>query len=509
MSPVAALRASAVPAAALAAALAATPAQAQLAAEDVWQAWQSYAAVGGSTMQAGTVSRDGATLTASKIRIESVSDEIVASIVLDSVAFTEQADGTVSVAMPDSYDMRLAGDQGQLMVLNIRQPGFRLLVSEGDNGLSHTLTAPEVTASVTEFVAPGGGPDVMNVRMTALGVAGNYDIPLAPGGPSSTDFSVGALNAGVEVRDASGEFVTFDYAATGLVLGFVGAGMDQVSRLEDGDLASALDEGLALAISFGYDTLRYAFDMDADGNQATGGGTAMTGQTRFVLNADEVSFNSGSRNGEFTFAGSELPMPQMTLKAAELGYGFSLPTKGAPTPQPAELLLRLVDLVLPEDVWAMADPAGRIPRGPASLVLDLGAQLVLPADLFGMETMFGYMMGGPLEAAQPTALDIRSLEVRAGGAELIGDGGFTFDPSDTQTFPGIPRPAGVLNLVLRGGTQLLDTLVAMGMIPEDQAQGARMMMALFARPGDGPDELISKLELREDGSIFANDMRIQ
>ena len=49
----------------------------------------------------------------------------------------------------------------------------------------------------------------------------------------------------------------------------------------------------------------------------------------------------------------------------------------------------------------------------------------------------------------------------------------------------------------------------MGLIPEDQAVGARLMLGLFARPGDGPDTLVSTIEMKEDGSILANGQRIR
>jgi hypothetical protein len=496
-------------AAALAALLAAPAAQAQLTADAVWQAWQEYSALAGQTMQAGSLSRDGATLTASKVRIESGADDILVAVALDSIAFTEQADGTVAVAMPDAYDMVMTGDMGQRVVLNLRHPGLRLSVAEAPDGLVHSLAAPEMSMALAELEGPGEAPEAVVAQITALGVTGRYNVPVTPGGASNTELAIGALNAGLEIRQSNGEHVDIDYAATGVTLNAGGAGLDQMARMEEGDLAGALADGLSIALSLGYDTLRYSFDIDADGNEAAGGGTAIDGDTRFVLNRGEFSFRSGSRNTEINVSGSELPMGAISLKASELGYGFSLPVSGAPTPQPASLLLRLVDLILPDEVWGMADPTGQIQRGPATLVLDLAAQLMLPSDLFGMETMFGYMFGGPLDVVQPAALEIRALQLRAAGAELTGDGSFTFDASDMETIPGVPRPTGVLNLALRGGTQLLDTLVAMGLVPPDQAQGARMMLALFARPGSGPDELVSKLELREDGSIFANDMRIQ
>jgi hypothetical protein len=61
---------------------------------------------------------------------------------------------------------------------------------------------------------------------------------------------------------------------------------------------------------------------------------------------------------------------------------------------------------------------------------------------------------------------------------------------------------------LVGGNGLLDKLVAMGLIPKDQAMGARMMMGMFARPGDGVDTLTSTIEFKDKG-LFANGQRLQ
>ena len=57
------------------------------------------------------------------------------------------------------------------------------------------------------------------------------------------------------------------------------------------------------------------------------------------------------------------------------------------------------------------------------------------------------------------------------------------------------------------------SLVAMAssvpVAPEEQAAGARMMMGLFAVPGDGEDTLTSTIEVKGDGQILANGQRIK
>jgi hypothetical protein len=37
----------------------------------------------------------------------------------------------------------------------------------------------------------------------------------------------------------------------------------------------------------------------------------------------------------------------------------------------------------------------------------------------------------------------------------------------------------------------------------------RMMMGLFATPGDGEDELVSKIEVTGDGQVLANGQRLK
>ena len=111
------------------------------------------------------------------------------------------------------------------------------------------------------------------------------------------------------------------------------------------------------------------------------------------------------------------------------------------------------------------------------------------------------MTGAP---GQLNAVNINEIKLNIAGAELTGDGDFAFNNDGMM-----PVPSGVMNMMLTGGNGLLDTLVGMGLVPEEQAMGARMMMGLFTRPGDGDDTLVSTIEVNEDGSILANGQRIK
>ena len=48
----------------------------------------------------------------------------------------------------------------------------------------------------------------------------------------------------------------------------------------------------------------------------------------------------------------------------------------------------------------------------------------------------------------------------------------------------------------------------MGIVSEDEAMGFRMGLAMVAKPGPGPDELVSEIEFK-DGGLFANGQQLQ
>ena len=104
---------------------------------------------------------------------------------------------------------------------------------------------------------------------------------------------------------------------------------------------------------------------------------------------------------------------------------------------------------------------------------------------------------------QLNSLTINEVRVSAVGAELTGSGAATFNNAGLM-----PVPNGAVDLRLVGANALMQKLVAMGLLPEDQMMGAMMMLGLFAVP-DGEDTLKSKIEFKEDGSIYANGQQIQ
>ena len=175
--------------------------------------------------------------------------------------------------------------------------------------------------------------------------------------------------------------------------------------------------------------------------------------------------------------------------AAQFGFNFAL-----------------TDVTVSDDIWAMADPAGAVPRDPISIELDLTGMAKLFFDLLDpeqAEAMAFADVPGELETLQ-----LGGLRLSAAGAEVNGTGDFTFDNTDLETFDGLPRPEGALNLNIKGANALIDTAVEIGLLPPDQAGLGRLFMGMFTTP-TGDDELTSTIEINDQGHIMANGQRIQ
>ena len=92
-------------------------------------------------------------------------------------------------------------------------------------------------------------------------------------------------------------------------------------------------------------------------------------------------------------------------------------------------------------------------------------------------------------------------------AGSVGSWGASSFTREATTYQGMPAPTGKLDLKVTGANTLMDKLVAMGLMPEDQVMGFRMMLSMFAN-ATGEDELTSTLEFKDKG-FFANGQRLQ
>jgi hypothetical protein len=462
-------------------------------------------------MTVESVSRAGNVLTiAGVVLTQEIDRDLALSLDMGAIVMTEGADGSVAIAFAPDFRLTLSSPEdsrepGRLVLL-LRNDGLRMVASATDAAISYDYSADALVMGVEEFTIDSEPMD-LTFDMVLRGLAGRYTI--SSDDTLSIDSSTRAASVTLDISakepegggdgsfDLSLSIEDFDSTSTG-------------TRLELADPAdpmwimSAIPQGFSLSGTFSNGPAEFSFELVERGERTYVAGSTQGGSASVELTGERVGYSLSSTGTTYAMAGPDMPIPEVGLSFDEMAIAFSLPAAATDSPQPMSALVRMVGLAVDEALWSMIDAAGRVPHTPATLIVDIVGQARLTYGLFDPRSMMGDQLPGELHA-----LHLRELRASVAGAELTGSGAFIFDNSDTVTFDGLPRPMGEVDLRLVGGNALIENLVALGLLPDDQAQAAQMALMFFARPGDGPDTLESRIEITPDGGILANGQPVQ
>ena len=492
----------------LAALLISTAAHAELTADQVWMNWKAVSASYGQTVTAASETREGDTLAIKGLTIASTFDGGSINGTIEAVNFRELGDGTVEVTMSPDYPLVVnsTDPDGKKSVVNVsvRQPDLKIIASGTEAETRYDFTAPSVKAVVGD-VTVDENPVEMALEVDVTALAGSYLV--TDGTPTQLSSSIAADSAGLTLAMTDPE-TGGKINVTGNVLALAGTSTGKLlDAAAMADMSQALKAGFATDGSFTYGAGTFDFDIAEAADTTQGTATIGSGNIVFALDADRLNYGGGAKDVAISVSGSTIPVPALAMSYGEAAFNLLMPVSKSDVPGDFALLTKLIDFKLSDDVWSLLDPEKILPRDPATIVIDAKGKANWTVDIMdpaAVETVAEDSM-----PAQLHALDVTELTLKAAGAEVTGDGAFTFDNSDTTTFPGVPLPTGQLDLKIVGANGLLDRLVQMGLLPEDQAMGARMMMGLFARTVEGSDDtLTSTLEFKEKG-FFANGQRLQ
>ena len=481
----------------------AAPAIGQVTPEEVWQNWQKMGASYGQAIIADSVVRDGETLVVSGMQISMDQDGAKISGGIEEIRFKDQGDGTVEVTMTDTYaiDLTMPGenDTVQEIAIVLTQPGVTLIAGGNASRTDYTYTAPSI---MVDMQIKEDGAILADVDSTLTTLSGTYTLDMQAAASvlnsamtiEKVDFALTAGDA-QSGANAKGSLSALKLTSNGNFLG--------IDALED--MAQALRSGFTADLDFSYGQGDITIDATDSGKATKVSVTNQSGHFKAAMAEDALRYGAGGTGVALTVSGADIPFPEVKVSYGEASFDFLMPLLATQEPTDFTFLMRIVDLAVSDEIWSIFDPTTTLSRDPSTLVIDTKGKVLLNADLLNEEAMAAMGNDSPGEIH---ALDLTNLTLKFAGAEVIGAGNMTFDNSDVTTFDGIPAPTGKIDMVIRGGNGLLDKLVAMGMIPQDQAMGARMMMAMFAKPGDGPDVLNSSLEFRDKG-FFANGQRLK
>jgi hypothetical protein len=441
--------------------------------------------------------------------VEITSRSATASVLmpLGQVVLADRGDGTVSVTLPAGVEMAVALSEPDAepvaMTVGVQQVNAAIIVSGTVSAPRWAFSADALAVSLLQ--ATVAGQDMpLDMGLTLTGLSGTTALDAPRGAPIALrhDMVAAGLEMLMAADNPEGDG-TFELSVGAEALTSRFAGSVPAAMAPDMPLGAAMAAGLQGQGASGTGPVSFALDLQDKGRTLAAVGQFASTGVEVGLDGSGLRYQVGAKGMSLTASGSDIPVPGLTVTAAEYSAGITMPVVAAPAPGDFGLVLRLVDLALPDTVWAMLDPGAALPRDPATLVLDARGKATLFRDLTDP--------AAPDDAApgQIDAVTVDALQLRAGGAELTGRAEFTFDNTDMQTFEGFPRPTGAADLMLTGGNALLDRLVAAGLIGADDVMGIRLGLAMFARPGEEPDSLTSRIEITPDAQVLANGQRIQ
>jgi len=483
-----------------------TGAWAEITADQAWEAIKSYSEGFGQTIT-GTASKSGDTLTVSGVTVAMDLPEGKMEGALGDITFTELGNGAVEVTIPPEYPMTFSVDPAEgeavAMVVNVRQSGLKTVVSGDPGNTTYDFSADEIAIDIPEITADGETLE-MNLIMALNGLAGKYVLVGTGARDVTASLTANSGAFSMDVKDPEGQGnakVKADFAD------IASSSSSTIPASTDmADMSAMLRSGFATDGRLTYGKLDLDFEFEDAEQTMTMVGGADGGSLDIAMNSEALAYGGNQTGLTFTVSGSEIPLPEVTAQIAETAFRIAMPLAQSEEPGDFTLLASYKGIAVSDMIWGMFDPGAVLPRDPANLVIDVAGKarwLVDIMDPAAAESM------GDRPPAEVEALDINALELTIAGASLTGDGAFAFDTTDLTTFPGMPAPSGTANLQLVGGNTLMDKLIQMGLLPEEQAMGFRMMLGLFARPGEGEDTLVSEISVTEDGQVLANGQRLK
>ncbi|MBI1417017.1 MAG: DUF2125 domain-containing protein [Limimaricola sp.] len=474
--------------------------------QDVWNNWKSNMSMAGpDVVQSASESTSGNTLTVSglSLNFKNKQNDGTAKIDVGDVVFTGNGDGTVTVTVPEKmpFNMDMTDSSGsQTISADVIAAGMKMVVSGTPDAMNYAVSANRYGFALTGVTQDGDAvPTDATVNLN--NVSANYLAKTGDMDGFTYSMTADTLDMLVESKDQQAGPFTLSgqigqVAATGNVT--MPKGMDMSNP------SAAYAQGFAFQGGYTFGSANYLFSSDASDGKTDGTISLQDASLDAALSKDGLTYDTTVNGLKVSVTTSSLPFP-INISMSQLAYGLTFPLSKSDTPVPYAMNVNLADVAVNEEIWSMIDPTGMLPHDPATAKIDVSGTATLAYDLMDPAQAAAAAADAPGEV---NSVDLNDLNVAIAGASLTGTGHVTLDNTDMTTMPGMPRPDGSITLQLNGANGLLDTLVKMGLVPDDQAQMGRMMMGMFAKVV-GDDQLTSTIEFTKDGQILANGQRIK
>jgi hypothetical protein len=495
--------------------LLATSAAADLTSAEVWGDWRGYLEGMGYTVTA-TENTSGDTLSVNDISIQMNGGPDIEEMVISmgSLQFVAADNGSVEVVMPASLPIIIevtpkSTERAARMELSYTQTGHSMIASGDPSDMVYDYSAETFGLALAALTVDGTEFDETTARFSLTGDAMQSQTKVTAGQTRNYTQSIqwGSVVYDLFFKSPDGvEAMTLNSMANDLAFsGTSTVPVDNISQAQD--LGPLLAAGFAFDGSFTTQGTETKVEIvSEEGTSKIKTGSAST-TLAVAMGQDGIRYDVDATKVQVGAQLAGLPFP-LFAEMENSGFEMTAPLMKSDDAQDFALAFNMTDFTMSDIVWALFDPSNQLPRDPATIALGLSGKAKVLVDALAPEAVQDLVASGQ-SAGEIEALKIDTLTINAVGASVDATGDLTFDNTDKTTLPGFPKPVGDININLSGANGLLDKLVAMGMLPSDQVMGARMMMGLFAVPGDAPDTLKSKIEFNEAGQILANGQRLK
>lgn len=482
--------------AALVTLLATGPAAAQVTPEQVWVIWQAIGEGAGYRITATDQRREGAALVLDGVAVSATAPLATLRAPLGQVVMRDLGNGTVEITIPPSFDMAMTSQRPDRdpvdLSVSVQQDGYVAVASGTPEAPRFAVSANALTFGLK---APAAGDAEVVVSLN--GLRGSAELVPGAAPEVSYDLAVDAMTLSAATASPTGGGRA-DLRVTARAMTAWFHGTLPVGVYPGMPPAEMMAAGLRGSGGYKAGMIDFGLDMPGVGGVTTITGSAGGGSVDFGLDDGGLTYRTGLTGLNISASGGMVPLPSLDLAIDDYALDLTMPLARTEIPADFSVLLRLDGLSVPEATWAMIDPGGILPRDPGSVALDVK----------GKATVFD-----PAATDQPPgqvdSVTLDRLAVSVAGATLAATGAVALDNADHETFPGMPRPAGSVDVTLTGGNALLDRLSALGIVPPGQLIAARMGLLMVMLPGAGPDTMTSRLEITPDAQVLANGQRLR
>ena len=477
---------------------------------DVWADWQAYLSGMGYDLS-GDQSTSGEVTTIANMTIAMVLSETEGqfNLVIPELTLTQNGNGTVSIGFPHRFPVTVSGEsEGETFSADLKytHDAQNIVVSGTRDNMNYDYAANSLALALESMDLDGEAlpSDILTFSFQMNEVKGTSQMKIGETRSITQQFAAANLTYEVAFDDP-------DSADTGRISGKLNdLAFDADTMIPaDTDVTNVevfYQPGFSASGTFAFGSGNTEIAGSAEGEAFSLSSESEGGRFDGSIDAQRIVYDLVQNSMKLAVTTMDLPFP-IEIAMANAGLNFELPVQSSDEIQPFSFGINLTDFTMSDILWNMFDPAGALPHDPATIALDTTGTARILIDF--MDHTAEELESFDVEPAEVHSLKINKLLVSLVGAELIGDGDFKFDNSNTGEFSGLPAPSGVANLKLVGINSLIDKLIGIGFVSDSDALGARMMMALMTVPGEEPDTLNSKIEFTEDGQILANGQRIK